>query len=62
MWKTTVLFVFMLLAGCEINGWMLDQAIESCRDHKGVDYIEVSFKVAVCNDGKIANLKTTLSQ
>jgi hypothetical protein len=57
MWKSTVLFVFMLLSGCEVDGWVVSQSIDSCRDHKGIDYIELYFKNVICNDGKAINLK-----
>ena len=56
--KTSIILIIsaILLSGCSfsLNGWQVLKAVELCKDHNGVDNINVFFvETVTCRNGKI---------
>ncbi len=46
-----LLLIGLAVAGCEIEGYHVDKAVQICRRHKGIHIIGLSDSMVICRDG-----------
>lgn len=46
----------LLMTGCTVDGYEINNAFKNCKEHNGVDYIRLFTHDAICNDGALVGL------